>query len=167
MTNQKSLKPVLLVFIIVANILLDQLSKIIVRKAIAENEVIQVFKNYFILTKVENTGAFLSAGNNLPDFLRVILLTILPIVVLLYGLWFVFKHQNIPALMQIGICFLIGGGIGNIFDRVLYGSVTDFLFMDFVIFRTGVFNVADMSIMVGIGLLLLQNFTAKSNEPSK
>ncbi len=56
--------------------------------------------------------------------------------------------------------FLIGGGIGNIYDRIVYGSVTDFLHMDFVLFRTGIFNLADVSIMVGIGLLLLQNLTA-------
>ncbi|RYG12161.1 MAG: hypothetical protein EOO07_19495, partial [Chitinophagaceae bacterium] len=41
-----------------------------------------------------------------------------------------------------------------------YGSVTDFLHLDFVLFRTGIFNMADVSIMVGIGLLLLQNVTA-------
>ena len=63
--------------------------------------------------------------------------------------------------MRFGICFLIGGGIGNIYDRIVYGSVTDFFHIDFVIFKTGIFNVADMSIMTGIGLLLLQSFKQK------
>ena len=66
--------------------------------------------------------------------------------------------------MQIGICFLIGGGIGNIYDRIVYGSVTDFLHMDFVLFKTGIFNMADVSIMTGIGLLLLQTLLAKKEE---
>ena len=67
-------------------------------------------------------------------------------------------------MMQIGVCFLIGGGIGNIYDRIVYGSVTDFLHMDFVLFKTGIFNMADVSIMTGIGLLLLQTLLAKKEE---
>lgn len=67
-------------------------------------------------------------------------------------------------MMQIGVCFLIGGGIGNIYDRIVYGSVTDFLHMDFVLFKTGIFNMADVSIMTGIGLLLLQTLLAKKKK---
>ena len=63
--------------------------------------------------------------------------------------------------MQIGMCFLIGGGIGNIIDRLLYGSVTDFLHIDFGLFRTGIFNLADVSIMVGIGILIINSIKQK------
>lgn len=155
---KRSYKFPFLIVIILLNIAVDQLSKVAVRKEIDYNQVIKIVDKYFILTKVENTGAFLSAGNNLPEILRIILLSGLPILVLGYGCWFLFKHPLLPKLSQLGIAFLIGGGIGNVFDRIVYGSVTDFLFMDFVIFRTGVFNVADMAIMLGIGLLMLQSF---------
>ena len=50
--------------------------------------------------------------------------------------------------------FIIGGGIGNIYDRFVYGSVTDFFHIDFVIFQTGIFNMADVSVMVGMFILL-------------
>ena len=69
--------------------------------------------------------------------------------------------------MQIALCFLIGGGIGNLYDRILHGSVTDFMHMDFYIFQTGVFNFADISIMIGIGILLVQSIRGnitKQNE---
>lgn len=146
--------------IVALNLGCDQVSKVIARRSIEPYEQITIIKDRFILTKVENTGAFLSAGSNLPEFIRIAILTVLPIAVLAYGLWFLYSNKHLPRLMQIGVCFLIGGGIGNIYDRIVYGSVTDFLHMDFVLFRTGIFNLADVSIMVGIGLLLLQNLTA-------
>ncbi|SOD20413.1 signal peptidase II [Pedobacter xixiisoli] len=158
--KKQSIKFAFLLIIVALNLGCDQFSKVIARKNIAPYEQIDIIKDRFTLTLVENTGAFLSAGSNLPNFVRIIVLTILPIIVLGYGLWFLYSNKHIPRLMQVGICFLIGGGIGNIYDRIVYGSVTDFLHMDFVLFRTGIFNMADVSIMVGIGLLLLQNLTA-------
>lgn len=154
------IKFALLLIIIALNLGCDQFSKVIARKNIEPYEQIDVIKDRFTLTLVENTGAFLSAGSNLPEIVRIMLLMVLPIAVLGYGLWFLYSNKHIPRLMQIGVCFLIGGGIGNIYDRIVYGSVTDFLHLDFVLFRTGVFNMADVSIMTGIGLLLLQNLTA-------
>ncbi len=167
MTNKNSLKFALLLIIVALNLGCDQVTKIAARKNIEFYERINIIEDHFILTKVENTGAFLSAGSNLPAFIRTSLLIVLPTVVLMYGLFFLYVNKALPRLMQIGICFLIGGGIGNIYDRIVHGSVTDFVFMDFVLFRTGVFNMADVSIMVGIGLLLLQNLLAmKTNKKS-
>jgi len=56
----------------------------------------------------------------------------------------------------IGFCFVIGGGIGNLFDRIVHGSVTDFLHVDFGFFQTGIFNMADLSIMMGIFIVVYQ-----------
>lgn len=158
--SKTPIKFAFLLIIIALNLGCDQFSKVIARKNIEPYEQINVIKNHLTLTLVENTGAFLSAGSNLPGFIRIIVLTILPVIVLSYGLWFLYSNKHLPRIMQIGVCFLIGGGIGNIYDRIVYGSVTDFVHMDFVLFRTGIFNMADVSIMVGIGLLLLQNLTA-------
>ena len=158
--SKTPIKFVFLVLIIALNLGCDQVSKEIARKNLAPYEQISIIKDRFILTKVENTGAFLSAGSNLQNVVRIAFLTVLPILVLAYGLWFLYSNRNIPPLMQVGICFLIGGGIGNIYDRIIHGSVTDFFHMDFGLFRTGIFNMADVSIMIGIGLLLLQNLTA-------
>jgi len=158
--NRGSLNFFFLLVIVALNLGCDQVSKIIVRKNLVPYEQITVIKDHFILTKVENTGAFLSAGSNLPNFIRTLTLTILPVLVLGYGFWFIYSHRNLPRLMQVGICFLIGGGIGNIYDRIVHGSVTDFMHMDFILFRTGIFNLADVSIMTGIGLLLVNNLMA-------
>ena len=70
-------------------------------------------------------------------------------------------------LESLGLAFIIGGGIGNIFDRIVYGSVTDFFHMDFVIFRTGIFNMADVSVMVGTSLLLVSTFGKKKKDTAQ
>ena len=164
MTNTNPLKFAFLLILVALNLGCDQVSKIVAREHIDFYQQITIIKDRFILTKVENTGAFLSAGSNLPEFIRVILLTVLPLLVLAYGLFYLYVNKALPRLMQVGVCFLIGGGMGNIYDRIVHGSVTDFLHLDFVLFRTGVFNLADVSIMIGIGLLLLQTIQAKKAE---
>jgi len=161
MNDKKNLRLVLLLAMVALNIGCDQVSKSIIRNKVDYNENIDIIKNHFIITKVENTGAFLSAGNNLPDAVRFILLTILPVIVLGYALFYLLYKINLPRTIQIGMCFLIGGGIGNVYDRIIYGSVTDFLHMDFGLFRTGIFNLADVSIMIGIGILLINSILRK------
>ncbi|MCY1383789.1 Lipoprotein signal peptidase [compost metagenome] len=64
--------------------------------------------------------------------------------------------------MQFGICCLIGGGIGNVYDRIVYGSVTDFMHIDFVLFKTGIFNIADISIMTGVSIMFVHTFFKKT-----
>lgn len=161
MIDKKNLRIVLLLAMVALNIGCDQVSKSIIRNKVDYNESINIIKDHFIITKVENTGAFLSAGNNLPDTVRFILLSILPIIVLGYALFYLLYKINLPRAIQVGMCFLIGGGIGNVYDRIIYGSVTDFLHIDFGLFRTGIFNLADVSIMIGIGILLINSFKQK------
>jgi len=157
--KKKTTKFILLLLLVALNVGCDQFSKIIVRQKVDYNENISLIKDHLTLTKVENTGAFLSMGDELPDAVRFITLSLLPIIVLSFGLYYLFTQKNLPILMQLGMCFLIGGGIGNIYDRIKFGSVTDFLHIDFGLFSTGVFNFADVSIMTGIGLLLIQSLT--------
>jgi len=152
---------IFLSIILLLNIGCDQVSKAVVRNKIGYYEQISVIKDRFTLTKVENSGAFLSLGDNMPYILRVILLSGLPALVLGFGLYVLFVKHNLSKNMQIALCFLIGGGIGNLYDRIVHGSVTDFMHMDFYLFQTGIFNFADISIMIGISILLIQSLRKK------
>lgn len=165
MKQKKNIKFILLLFLVALNVGCDQVSKIIVRQKVDYHENISLIKNHFTLTKVENTGAFLSLGDELPEIVRFTLLSLMPILVLGFGLYYLFANADLPMGIQLGVCFLIGGGIGNIYDRLKYGSVTDFLHIDFGLFRTGVFNLADVSIMIGIGILLIQSLKSKIIHP--
>lgn len=157
----KNLRWSFLLLLLTLNFGCDQISKKIVRNQISEYEHISIIKDRFTLLKVENTGAFLSLGDEMPYIFRLIILTGLPLLFLGYGLYYLFAKKNLAASMQIALCFLIGGGIGNLYDRIIHGSVTDFMHMDFYIFQTGVFNFADISIMIGVGILLVQSFKEK------
>lgn len=147
----------LLIFLLlILNVGCDQVSKHIVRKNIDYHERIAMLGDRLTLTKVENSGAFLSAGVSLSAPLKIVLLTVVPVAVLLLGLVYVLRKKELSLLTVTGICFAIGGGLGNIYDRIRYGSVTDFLHIDFGIFQTGVFNAADMSVMMGVFLILIE-----------
>ena len=146
---------VLILIVLVSNVGCDQVSKAIARNALSANQPVSFVNDHITLMKVENTGAFLSLGSAMPVFLKIILLNILPLVILGLAGFYVFAKTNLSRLTTIGTCFVIGGGLGNIYDRMVYGSVTDFLHIDFVIFQTGIFNLADVSIMVGAFVIAL------------
>lgn len=154
----------IIILIIMLNLGFDQVSKIIVRNEVGHNELISIFGNWFTLTKVENTGAFLSAGSALPDLIRIILLSVFPIIFLAYGLYMVLAKRNMSNLQIVGWCFVIGGGTGNLYDRIVHGSVTDFLHLDLGLFQTGIFNLADVSIMIGMLIIITGQFFHKKEE---
>ncbi len=151
----KYARVVLVLFIVFLNISCDQASKHKARINIEFNQKIPVISSVFYLTKAENTGGMLSFGSNLPKFWRTILLTYLPLLALLISLFYLLANTKIKATDLIGYCFVIGGGFGNMIDRTLYGSVTDFMNLGVGSLRTGIFNMADVSIMVGLGVILL------------
>lgn len=154
----KIIRSIVIFAILVVNISCDQISKSVVRQKVHDYQEISVIKNFITLTKVENAGAFLSLGNTLPDSIRFILLTLLPLIVLGFGIGFLFLKNNLSKLQLLGFTFVLGGGIGNIYDRLIHGTVTDFLHIDFGIVQTGIFNMADVSIMTGVFIVLMDSF---------
>lgn len=157
--NKKGILRILgIVLILVLSIGLDRVTKIYVREHIHISDNIFVIKNFFTILHAENTGAFLSLGDSLQNPWKFILLSLLPLLALAFGVFYVMLKPSIGKLTTIGIVLVIAGGAGNLYDRMLYGSVTDFMHMNFGIFQTGVFNVADVSIMIGMGLILLESW---------
>lgn len=142
----------------------DQISKNLVRDRIGYNQRISLINDYFTLTKVENTGAFLGFGSGFPPMVKKIIFSFLPSLVLIMAFFILLTRINLDYYAIVGLCFMIGGGIGNVVDRIRYSSVTDFLHIDLGIVSTGVFNMADVSIMTGIVLLSFQQIFKNSND---
>lgn len=166
MPSNKLFRVTIILLIIFANIGCDQVSKKIVRHHISENQTIGMLNNHFMLMRVENSGAFLSFGDSLSKYAKNILLSVLPLIALTIASVYVFLKQNISVVSLIAICFIIGGGVGNLFDRIAYGSVTDFLYLHIGIFQTGIFNLADLSITTGAFIILLQSLFKRTHLPS-
>jgi len=150
-----------IVAVLLCNFGCDQLSKQIVRTHVEYREEIPIVKGHFTLTKVENTGAFLSLGNTLPQELKTVLLAVIPLLALTIAILYLLFNERISYLRAAGICFLVGGGLGNILDRLFYGSVTDFLHLQYGRFQTGIFNLADVSIVIGLILIIITSYTQK------
>jgi len=146
-------------FLIIFNIAIDQISKIWVRAKVEPFSEASIIGDVFTLHNVENTGAFLGMGSDLAEPWRVILLLVLPVIVLGLVVIHIIKDKNIDKMSLIGFCCIIGGGIANVFDRFAYGSVTDFLHLDFGgKLRTGIFNIADVSVTTGMIMILAASF---------
>ena len=144
--------------LIILSIFLDQFSKFWIRNNIESYNEIELIGSFFTLIRVENSGAFLGMGSELSNIPKLILLIIFPIIVLVAVSIYTYIDKKLDNLSLIGFSFIIGGGIANIFDRIVYGSVTDFLYINLGFFKTGIFNIADLSVTTGLILILIASF---------
>lgn len=163
MGKSKLTKIVLILFLLVINVGCDQLAKSIVRRNVEYNQQTDIIGGFLTLTRVENTGAFLSLGDNLPVWLYRIIMIILPLIVLIYAFYYLYTTEKLSRLLTLGICLIIGGGLGNVYDRIVYGSVTDFLRFDFFLFHTGIVNLADISITTGFFIVIIEAILNRKN----
>jgi len=161
MESKKFLRAIVILLILALNIGCDQVSKSIVRHKLTDYSYFSYLGNHVTLSKVENTGAFLSVGNTLPHPVKIVLLNLLPLLVVVIGLGFILTKHNLDRVIAFGLILVIGGGIGNLYDRMVHGSVTDFMHINFVIFQTGIFNVADLSISTGVCIMLVQAYLTR------
>lgn len=123
----------------------------VVKKAVTANmqpwETIPVIRDVFHFTYVQNKGAAFSMWQE-----QWSVLIALPFVVIAAGLVLIYLKRNTwKPLMLTAVAFICGGGLGNLIDRMLFGYVVDIF--DFRVFP--VFNIADIFICIGCGLMIL------------
>ncbi len=108
------------------------------------------------LPYAENPGAFLGLGDRLPDGARVAVLVVVNALILGALGWWAFRRRQ-DMLVRVAATLVIAGGLGNLIDRVLRegGRVVDFMVVGVGPVKTGIFNVADVAVMVGVGLLFI------------
>jgi len=153
-------------------ILLDQITKsFIVARWPINSRIWPAFEyfhpeNLLQIIHVRNPAIAFSIGQNLPDPARRILFVILPIIVLIILVWYYFSSDEFTKLQRWAVAGIVGGGIGNIADRILRpDGVVDFISVRFFgIFgfeRWPTFNVADTSVVVSCLLLLVTIFVGQ------
>ena len=139
-------------YLVVAILFLDQLTKYIIGQTIPLGESIPIINNIFHLTHILNRGAAFGIFKNQNLFF--IIVAIIAIIFILISL----KRKKTPQI-EIALCFILSGAIGNLIDRIRLNAVIDFL--DFRIWP--VFNIADSAITIGTGLLILQILKCKKS----
>ena len=131
-------------------IIIDQLTKYLVRINFEQGETLPIISDIVHLTYVRNWGAAFSMFENLKAVTIVI-----PLIILIISMTALIILKNrISRLARVAVSMIIAGGISNLIDRIIFGYVTDMI--DFRVFP--VFNIADISVCVGCGLLVLYIF---------
>ena len=168
MLFNRTLKTLLILIILLSCISCDQGTKSLARKHLVQGQTLSYFQDTFRLQFMENTGAFLGMGDSLPDNLRFTLFTLLVAAFLLAGLGYLLFSSRTDLQFILAATLILGGGVSNLADRIRYdGRVVDFMNVGLGDLRTGIFNVADMCIMGGTGLLLLFLFRTRGLELKK
>ena len=134
----------------------DQITKDVARHQLAFEPPQSWLHDTIRLEYAENTGAFLSFGGDFSRKLRVVLFQVVPTLGLVVLTCVLFATPT-PFLPAIAWSLVLSGGVGNLLDRMLYdGRVVDFMNLGIGGFRTGIFNVADVCITIGVLLLIAQ-----------
>lgn len=154
-------KNILFILLSAFVIIFDQITKFVILKTFDYGERLNVIPNFFDLTLVFNPGAAFSFLSNQNGWQKYFFL-ILAVVVSFYLIYAVFK-KHFGLLGSIGSMMIVGGAIGNVIDRLIYGQVVDFLLFYLGNYYYPAFNIADSFICIGAGLILLEGFKKKKN----
>lgn len=143
-------------------LLLDQLIKLIVTKNMELFQEIKIIKNFFSIYYIKNKGAAFSIMGN-----QTILLILISIICLLFLKNYIKTIKTPSKLTIVSLGIIIGGILGNLFDRLFYKEVIDYLSFNFFEYSFPVFNLADIGITVGAVLLIITLLLEEKNIKKK
>lgn len=143
-------------------VLLDRATKWAVAKNISLHDGIQIIPGFFRLTHVENRGAAFGLFADSPAQWKIAMLVLFSIVALVVVLALLWRNSHAMTTTGIGLALILGGAVGNLWDRLLNGRVVDFLLFYVGQYQWPAFNVADSAIVCGAGLLVIEILFAKT-----
>jgi len=150
---QKRLPYLLLV---AATIALDRWSKVLIQKRFDLNESISLIDGFFNITYVRNTGVAFGIFDPLSLPAKSVLLSVFTAFAAVIVITYSVRSPLRNRLLQVALALVLGGALGNLYDRLAYGYVVDFLEFYVGSFHWPSFNIADSAISVGVALLALE-----------
>lgn len=158
-------KRLLLLFIVAATVGADQITKVIAQHFLRSRPPISFFGGLVQLLYAENPGAFLSLGAQLSDSGRFWLFTVISGGILVGLFLYALLHRRLTQDEVMSLSLILGGGISNLIDRLVRDHrVIDFMIVGFGWLKTGVFNVADVAITAGVGLLFWRSVRSSQRQ---
>ena len=139
--------------------ILDRLSKVLVEVYLPLHQSRTIVPGFFDLAHTRNTGVAFGFLANIDSPWVPLVLTLISSLALVAILAFALRNSQKNWKLQLGLMLVLGGAAGNLYDRLLYGYVIDFIEVYYSSYHWPTFNVADSSISIGIGLLLLETLT--------
>ncbi|MEP6747563.1 MAG: signal peptidase II [Bacteroidota bacterium] len=169
---KRNIKILLFCIISIVFISCDHVTKELAKEHLKDKAAMSFYHDTFRLDYVENTGAFLSFGDNWSPAASFWLMNVLPLLFLIGLFVYAIRKTATSTLLHILPFLLIcSGGLGNILDRMMYNRhVTDFMNIGFNSIRTGIFNFADVYVSAGAIMLLVlhwRNHTTTTPELEK
>ena len=155
----------LVCLLLIVIVLLDQATKMIVDRMLPLHQSVPVVENFFSLTYIRNTGAafgLLAEANELfrRGFLIAFSLAAIGFIILMLR-----RLSESEKALTVALGFILGGAVGNLIDRLIYGEVIDFLDFYWSGYHWPAFNVADSFITVGVLLIMYRLATSKDADP--
>lgn len=155
-------KSLLIIFSIIILIGCDQQSKKIAKSELMGKPRVTMLSGSVILVYAENTGGMLSFGSDLSNKTKFIIFTLFVGIALTIMLIYTILAKNLALFKLIAFTLIIGGGLGNLIDRIIHGgAVIDFIVLQMFDLSTGIFNAADMFVMIGMFIILIGNLLVK------
>lgn len=151
--NKEKIYSIACIFLII-----DQLIKILIKTKMNLLQEITIIPNFFSIYYVENEGAAFSILQN-----KTIFLIVISIICIMLIDRYLSKAKDLTKLTRISFGILLGGMIGNLIDRLLYGTVTDYLAFNFFSYSFPVFNFADIGITIGVLLIIVMTILDEIN----
>ncbi len=143
----------------------DQTTKSIAKSVLSESETSSYFQDTVRLHLVYNNGAFLGLGSSLPEVWREGIFTVGVAILLIGALVYAFFSKPGCFSSVLAIALIFSGGLSNLLDRIAYhGLVVDFINIGIGSVRSGIFNIADIAITMGIFILFSRTFHQQSKE---
>src|SRR5215469_5455408 len=137
-------------------VVLDRWSKRLVATHIRMYHYTQIIPGFFRITHTENTGAAFSLFADSPSHWKTTLLIAFSLIAMVVVMVLLWKQSHVFSLTGIALSLILGGAIGNLWDRVASGRVVDFLLFYVKSHQWPVFNLADSAIVVGASLLVIE-----------
>jgi signal peptidase II len=148
-------------------VILDRLAKHAVAHKIVLHDSIQIIPGFFRITHLENRGAAFGLFADSPSEWKIGMLVLFSVVALVVVATLLWKNSHSMSSTGIGLSLILGGAIGNLWDRLATGHVTDFLLFYIGRYQWPAFNVADSAIVIGATLLVFEIVFSKNPAEEK
>lgn len=148
-------------------VILDRLSKLAIARKIPLHDGIQIIPGFFRITHLENRGAAFGLFADSPSEWKIGMLVLFSVIALVVVSTLLWKNSHSISSTGIGLSLILGGAIGNLWDRLSAGHVTDFLLFYVGRYQWPAFNVADSAIVIGATLLVFEILFTKTPEGQK
>src|SRR5713226_3330654 len=144
------------IVLVAATLALDRWTKALIQKRFGLNESISVIDGFFNITYVRNTGVAFGIFSSISSPAKSVLLSVFTAFAAVVVVTYSVRSPVRNRLLQVAVGLILGGALGNLYDRLAYGFVVDFLEFYIRTYHWPSFNIADSAISVGVALLALE-----------